>query len=626
MHSVSATYDDAVNNYAWFTFDGPRGREVTQRSHKRMIKNGDVYGLLALRNGSRYTLIFPDMPHIDFPLDKAAANFLIDRSKKMRKVPDIVQRSGRQKAAGVATMERQLARRQFDAPRFAPRKIPVESSHGVDFSNYQWRIIEQPNYKIKHTKGIETFLHNDVIGVRFIRDFKGGIIINQDGMYLKVPTEEYDRIVTESKLLPFQDWPVGTLTADEVKAYRREVRKLKQSTAVEKAASARLAQRADRLAIKLAQKELRKSEREARQTEDQRMAEMRRKVRTGEMAAPGPTPVQHLDPVFSTELRRGVRRLLREERIEDDEPLDLTEVMRDEETLELDQISDILSTNPFGADSLGIEDSIAKLFGRDDSVDDSIDEDDGAFDLSDIDEPEDDEEEPPAKPKVRKKGTAPVAASPEATEDDEEADDSSEEDDSSDEESQDDEDFENGDDEEDPDDSDVDDADSADEDPDEDEDAASDEDDEADDSDADVVDAVDEADADEDEDPDVAAAEEENAKTSQDYAKQNSNPVGSKASEAEEGDIVQFKADAKLKREWVILRVSTHKASDNIVIYTVFDLTNSPDEVRQVRINRARKQNLFDFCTHIKDMTPKLFNRVYDMAEEYPVNKEPIAS
>lgn len=626
MHSVSATYDDAVNKYAWFTFDGPRGREVTQRSHKRTIKNGDVFGLVASKTGSRYTLIFPDMPHIDFPVDKATANFFIDRSKKMRKTPDVVQRTGRAKAAGVVTMERQLARRQFDAPRFAPRKTPVESAHGVDFSNYQWRIIEQPNYKIKHSKGIETFIHNDVIGVRFLRDSKGGIIVNQDGMYLKVPTEEFDRVVAESKVLAFPDWPTGTLTAEEVKSYRRELRKRKQLTAVEKAAAQRLADRADRISLKLEQKEIRKAERRARQAEEQRMADMREKVRSGEMPAPGPKVVEDLHPVFKADIRRGVRRILREERMLDDEELDLNEVLRNDTTIEDDAMSDVLVSNPFGADTLNIEDSIAKLFGRDDDTDDSIDSDDGAFDLSDIDEPEDDEEPPAPKAKVRKKGTPPVAAAPQATEEDNDNPDD-EEDDADNQEDESDEDFEEeGDEEEQADDTDADVSDDEDTESDEDADAEADSDEDVDDSDADAADAVDETDPDGEEDPDVAAAEEEASKAPKDYAKQNANPVGSKASEAEEGDIVKFKADAKLQREWVILRVSTHNSSDNIVVYTVFDLTNSPDEVRQVRVNRARKQNLFDYCEHVKDMTPKLFNRVFDMAEEYPVNKEPIAS
>jgi len=624
MHSLSATYDDAVNKYAWYTFDGPRGREVTQRSHKRMIKNGDVFGLIASRTGSRFTLIFPDMPHIDFPIDKAAANFFIDRSKKMRSAPNVVKREGRTKSAGAVTMERQLARRQIDNPRFAPRKTPVESAHGIDFSNYQWRIIEQPNYKIKHSKGIDQFIQNDVIGVRFLRESKGGIIINQDGMYLKVPTEEYDRVVADSKVLAFPDWPTGTLTAEEVLSYRKQLRRLKQTTAVEKAAAARLAQRADRIAVQLEQREVRRQQRQATSAEEKRMAELRAKVRNGEMEAPGPKPVEDLHPVFKAEIRRGVRRVLREERMLDDEELDLNEILRNDMTHEEDAMSDVLVTNPFGADSMGIEDSIAKLFGRDDDVDDSVD-DDGAFDLSAIDEPEDDEEEPQPKAKVRKKGTPPVAAAPDATEDDDDNPDDQEDD----EDNQDDE----SDTEED--DADADAEDEADVEADEDQDDEStddsdadetdEEDEDVDDSDADASAAVDESD-DEDADPDVAAADDEASKTPQDYAKQNSNPVGSKAREAEEGDIVRFNADAKLKRDWVVLRVSTHNSSDNIVIYTVFDITNSPDEVRQVRVNRARKQNLFDYCTHVKDMTPKLFNRVYDMAEDYPVNKEPIAS
>lgn len=648
MHSLSATYDDAVGKFAWYTFDGPRGREVTQRSHKRMIKKGDVYGLLATRGGARYTLIFPDMPHVEFPADRNTADFLMDRSKKMRKPPEIAQRQGRAKAAGVTTIERQLARKSFDNPRFAPRRVPVESVNGINFENYQWRIVPDANYKLRHSKGLQTFSRNELIGLRFLRDSKGGIVINPEGLYLKVPTEDYDMLVANSNVLPYPDWPQGHLSEEDVMEYRRASKIAHRRTAAEEAESRRLAARAERIAVKTEAKLLRNKEREASRAEEQRLAEMRAKVRSGEMEAPRAKVLNEDDLLPKpVKLRSRVRRILQEE-ILDDEDLEFDEALVEHETEEDEQLANLFGSSPFVADVLNIENSVAKMFGKDDD-DELPEDDDGAFDMSDIDEPEDDEE-PPARSKVRKKqkGTAPVAASPEATEDDsddpdessddeedvdlddvEEEDDedveSDESEEDTDEESDDEtEDDEDAEDEEDPDaetddDSDVEDSDADEE---EDEEAA----DGDGDDDADTSDAVEETDEDDAEDDDVAAAEDEAAKTAREVAAANASPAGSAASEAEEGDVVRFKADAKLRRDWVVLKISTHNASDNIVVYTVYDITNSPDEVRQVRVNRARKQNLFDYCEHIKDMTPKLFNRVLDMAEDYPVNREPIAS
>ncbi|QZE56348.1 hypothetical protein pEaSNUABM23_00150 [Erwinia phage pEa_SNUABM_23] len=612
--SVSASYQDAVSKYAWMKYTGSRGKEVSQRTHKRMIRDGDIFGILPLRNGGRYTLIFPDMPHVDFPLDKATGLFLMERASKLRKVPDVVNRDGkRTKVAGAQTMQRQLNRVQFDAARFSPRKVKSEAVYGVDFDNYQWRMVASSEYPVKTSKGMTKLYKNDMIGVRFLRPGKGGVVINTDGLFLKVDDAQYDLIVHDTNILPFNDWPKGTVDVDTLKNYRKLVRRARRRSQAEEEEAQRLANNAKVLEQKQQRKELQKEARKKAQERAAEMKDLRSKVRSGEIEA----PKAEVRTVYEDNTdRRGKRMRVIEEEILDDA---IEEVEID---LDLDEqkLEDILARSPFSGDVFNIEDSVGSLFGGDDSAD----HEEPALDLSDIDEPDDDEEDAPP-PKVRAKGKKPAPQPEEEDTDGEEEVDPEEEEDPDAEEDTDDsdtgaDDAEDGEDDSE-DDGSVDDAES--------DDGTTDdegEDGDSEDEDADAADAVDETSAEEDTDSDVAAAEKEARETAKKIAAANKSTPQHRAEEAEEGDVLQFRADAKLKRDWVVLKVSTHSASDNIVIYTVYDITNSPDEVRQVRVNRARKQNLFDYAEHVKDMAPKLFNRVLDMTEDFPVNKDPIAS
>lgn len=606
--SVSASYQDAVSKYAWMKYTGSRGKEVSQRTHKRMIREGDIFGILPLRNGGRYTLIFPDMPHVDFPLDKSTGLFLMERASKLRKVPDVVNRevSGRTKTAGAKTMERQLNRSQFDAARFSPRRVPSESVYGVNFDNYQWRMVASPEYPVKTSKGMTKLYKNDMIGMRFLRQGKGGIIINSEGMFLKVDDAQYDLVVHDTNILPFNDWPKGVLTADDVKAYRRIVRRARRRSAEEEQEAQRLANNAKILEQKQQRKELQKEANRKKRERESELSSLRKKVRSGEIEIDKP----EVRTVYEDGVdKRGKRIRVIEEEVLDDE---IEEVEIDAD-LDEQKLEDILARSPFAGDAFNIEDSIGSLFGGDDSQD--IDE--PALDLSDIDEPEDDEEDVPPK-KVRAKAGKKAAAPVEEEEDPDAEEDTDDSDPDAD-------DADDGDTDSDADDESVDDDSSDDEGADAESEDGEDEDSEEDESD-DASDAVDETEADEDTDSDVAAAEQEAKETAKKIAAANKSTPQHRAEEAEEGDVLKFKADAKLNRDWVIVRVSTHSTSDNIVIYTLYDITNSPDEVRQVRVNRARKQNLFDYAEHVKDMAPKLFNRVLDMTEDFPVNKDPIAS
>lgn len=534
--SESASYDDAVSKYAWMKYKGPRGKEVSQRTHKRMIRDGDTFGILPLRNGGRYTLIFPDMPHVDFPLDKATGLFLIERASKLRKVPDVVKRESRTKVAGAQTLARRVNRVTFDAARYQPKSVKSEATNGVDLANYQWRMVPNNDYPVKTSKGPYKFYKNDMIGVRFLRQGKGGVVINTEGMYLKVDDAQYDLLVHDTNILPIADWPQGIVDVDTIKKFRKVVRRTRRRSQEEQEEAARLARNAAVLEQKQQRKELQKEARKKAQERSAEMRDLRNKVKSGEIEAPKAQvrTVYEDQPDLN---RRGKARAIEHEELEEELQEDIDfQLDLDEQKLE-----DVLGRSPFSGDMFNIEDTIGSLFGGDDSEDLEAPE----LDLSDIDEPEEDEEDTPP-PKVRAKGKKPA---PEPEED-----------------------------------------------------------------------------SDEEQDSDVAAAEKEANATAKKIAAENKSTPENRATDAEEGDVLRFKADTKLQRDWLILNVSTHNASDNIVVYTVYDITNSPEEVRKIRINRARKQNLFDYAEHVKDMAPKLFNRVLDMAEDFPVNKDPIAS
>lgn len=645
MLSQSATYEEATRDYNWFKYTGTRGKEVSERTHKRMISEGDIFGVKSLKSGSRFTLIFPDMPHINFPLDKKNGNLILDRATKLRKLPDIAQRDGRAKARGVKTTERQLQRKNFDNARFAPRTVPNEYKNGIEFSNYQWRIVPTMNLTIQHTKGREVLQKNESIGMRYIRDAKGGVLINEKGMYLKLTPENYDKVISETLVMPIQDWPNGSLSDEDVKRYRADSKRLKHRTQMELREGARLEQRAEKLAQQLALQDAKRSEKENARAEQQRYDDMKEKIKRGEMEAPAPK-VRAYDTdenaIPTVRLRNQIKTILHEEELLEEDDLDaqLAAEEIEEEANEVDDmfapLEDILAARPFASDNDSIDNVLGSLFGGDDSDDIG----DADFNLSDVDDedPEDEEEAPPVS-KVKRKGDKAKAekAAPEETEeesDDENSDDEEEseeeetEDDSDDTDSEDDDSEEESDDEESDDeeeeDSEEDDEETEEEDADSEEEEDS-EDDEEESDDSDDAADVDENSADEEEDEDVLNAEQEAAEIAKKKAAENKG-TPEKLADPEPGDVVVFKADEKLKREWVVLKESTHKTSDSIIVYTLYDLTNSPDEVRQVRINTARKQSLFDIAEHVKDMKPTLFGRVYDMAEEFEVNKEPIVS
>jgi len=91
MLSESAAYDDAMSRFVWKTYHG-KPIELTQRKHKRQIKEGDLYGTRLVRGGNYY-LIFADAYHVDYPID-ASVFERIDSKSQEAKTPPLEQYTG----------------------------------------------------------------------------------------------------------------------------------------------------------------------------------------------------------------------------------------------------------------------------------------------------------------------------------------------------------------------------------------------------------------------------------------------------------------------------------------------------------------------------------------------------
>lgn len=622
VKSLSATKDQA-KEFSWFSFGGTRAVEVSQRTHKRKIEKGQKFGLRPAR-GNKYYLIFPDMVHVDFPIEAKVGQSLMKRSTNLKKVPKLTDSSDGVKAKGVKSAMRQMMKTQYDSPRFQPKNVKSEKESGYDFSSYQWRQVVELKDKVKHSKGQEYLFRFDKIGLRFLKDTRGGILIRPDGLRIMLNTEEYDRIVQAAPVLPIKEWPNGTLSHADVLAFKRnQATKEKLDTQ-----EMREARRLEQLALKNEKakqaRDIRAQNKEKLEQEKIDLEELRRKLKENPIKPAERTEEDILrDHRSSVEGEDDDATFFESEYEEDidEEELDFEYTPEDDSDFDLD---DIFKNRQFSADSIGIEDTFKSLFGEADEVKEGVDPD---FDMSGLDEEDEDEEEPKEKAVKRKKGKK----DKQEPEESEEEDSSEEEPDDLDDDEDDDGDID-GDDldedapEEEPDDLDDDedddgviDGDDLDEDaPEEDGESSEDEDEESD------EDELDEAESDdsEDEDEDAAKASDEEAKLAKKYAAENKK-TPSKAGDAEEGDVLNFKSDSQ-KRDWLLVKVSNHSASANIIVYTVYDLSTSPEEVRQIRINKGRGQSIFDIAIHIKDMKPNLFNLVYDAVEFYDVNKDPI--
>lgn len=104
-------------------------------------------------------------------------------------------------------------------------------------------------------------------------------------------------------------------------------------------------------------------------------------------------------------------------------------------------------------------------------------------------------------------------------------------------------------------------------------------------------------------------------------------PAGVKDTQTvEEGDLLTFHDDTKLKRRFVLLEMKPSAQSDRIIEYTLWDFDSKPETYRMVRVNEARGQNILKFADKVGQVTPKEFTAAQDMQDSLELDKTAIKS
>ena len=224
MLSESAKFEH-LDQFKWYTYNG-RPKTLVARKHERILEKGAVFGMKAIR-GDKFYIIFPEDFHIDFTVTKRIGNNIVKNSKFKRKPPPLSDNKGIGGRAsrttgsrGHAQIQKSQEKFKWDATYFKPQgRVPDELKQGIDFANYQWRKVDDitPLRKRNGTNVVHTFAKKDVIGVRFLRDSKGGKLVTPDGKVFAIGKEQFDMMLNVSKLMPKNKWPEGTVTLDEMK-------------------------------------------------------------------------------------------------------------------------------------------------------------------------------------------------------------------------------------------------------------------------------------------------------------------------------------------------------------------------------------------------------------------------
>lgn len=590
--SLSAKFDQ-LGEFDWYTYKSPRGTTLVNQTGRVVLRDGDKFGLNALRGG-RYRVVLPDSYRSEFRIEVEEADSLISKSRKsaMPKIQQI------EKPRAIKLEEHAQSKdfRKWDSDYFkAARAVNGEARDGVDFSNYQWRkinageILEIVSTKNRRLK----LMQKTVIGVRFIKPATGGILIDLDGHRLSLSTKKWEEMLAKTTVMPKNKWPEGKFTKDQMANAREQELEIKRKQRSEAAQIRREEERA---------KMRERAEAEAR-AKEQRRVEKERQKKAQEKAIADRLADQKAKDSVQKPVELPDERILkyyREQRIrEREEALKDIPIDYDDDTLDADFDIEDVPVESDHDDDLDIDENASVA---DDAIDpvelldkvvkerrNKINLDLSAFGDGEFDE--DDGEE------VEDTGDIDV---------DDEEDDTEESEDDEGEQIIDDAEYE-----EDEDaaiaDEELDDVDSE-EDVEED-----DEEDTSDDADADESDDTD-ADADsDDEDTDDDTEESEDEAKDEPY-------------EANEGDIVEFKEDSSSTREFVILDVYPFSKNNKITIYKLYDITNEPEYFQTVRINTAQKRRFEDMVDFVAEMDKTEFERIITLTDDYARSDEPIIS
>ena len=610
--------------YAWYIFGGQRGVTFTNSKNKKTLRNGDIFGVRQLKNGT-WNMVFPEEIRSIYKITEEVSNRIVLKSKKTKvkiKDPSLI------KPQDIEKLDTVVIKGRWDADRFRPAIAPKNevqvkgdgsdvSGEGINTRNYQWRVLVQDQH-VPTKRGSKTLPKGTWIGLRFIKDSQGGKIICRDGFYYNVDTVNYDSLVVDSRLLPQSRWPDLVISPEAVLENRRSARQdyLKQKRELDaKEAAIRRAEREAEKAKEAEKKAKVAAEKAKAKAAEEEFMRTQEENKNKEKESTVTSLKTALDS--ATKKRKTVKP--KEDYHEEDLDDEPDEIGDDDSEQDDDQKKskgkgkEDASSDKSDAKSDKTKKTDSKKKDDDSEQEDSDDDADSDSDGSSPDDEESGETEDPDDEDVEE-------------EDDPDEEDSDEEEDDPDEE-----------DSEDPDDDDL-----------EEDEPAKDHEatkklskalrgDDADDEDLGDEDLGDEEVPDEDDDKskskesDAADADEEDedvddddAKKADEEDKKTKNRVGD--GKSEEGQVVVFNADTKYKDKYVVLSVDQHTNHDHLLVYRLFKLDSDDDTVKEVRINKQRGQKLTDLCKVVKKVNEKELDALQSKTKDYEVDKKPIKS
>lgn len=566
FESLSAKFEE-LDGFTWYKYGGSRSVKVVFRIHERSIKRDTVFGIRPVRYGNFY-VVFPDLYHVNFTVSSKEANKLFEHGTKIKR-PDIQNKLASGGKRVVNKVETASEHRAWDAVYFrAARIVRNEDKEGIEYANYQWRRVGDPDgIQLKKGGRIRKYKKGDIIGMRFIKPTAGGVLIDQQFNRFAVTKDIYDQLLAASSVLPKNKWPEGGFSQADLENSAREQELIEKEKRAEERRMVR-----EREAVL-------KRERELELREKRRQEDLKRKEEASEIQERAKTLEQHIKEVRKTRTvpmsdkeivkqikkRRTIRAEdlgLRDEHLSDDHvelDLDLDNLTLHGEPEEAvkEETSKGVSVKEMMNDAIAdLKSGLPKLdLSKFADEPEELNEDDSdvEYDDEEIEEEEDFEEEPePDLPEIEEPD--PIAdADPELEI-------------------------------EDPDDIDK---------------------------------ALAELDSVDEDDLDEGEAEEEVVKK----------PKSAEPKRIfEEGNVVVFHQDRAQKREFVIFEIANLPESDHIFIYKLYDMTNEPDDYRTVRIDKRQKRKIEDMADFVRKLPVRELIAMQSVVEDLPKNKEPIES
>ena len=244
ISSIAST--SAQQDFEWYIYKGSTFT-VTGGTARAQVKEGMRVGIRPVARSKDYYIVTEDAPKKLFKITKQRATKIASVGKRIKRV--ILQ--GDQPTAKTREILDDAATQKFDADRFKPLGTVRNEAFGrdgteafgVDTTNYQWRIVRDPEYLIQTNKRPIKLRRGDKIGVRFGRPSQGGKVVDLNGMYETVTTAEYDRIASDLPVMPKGRWPQTVVTPEMIKEYQlnKERQRVRERNEREKEERAQIA-------------------------------------------------------------------------------------------------------------------------------------------------------------------------------------------------------------------------------------------------------------------------------------------------------------------------------------------------------------------------------------------------